>query len=518
MLPSVQDRFPAQRLAGWMETYSDRSLLLTVTVSALAIRLYLLFSNFCISADGVEYVAMAQRFAAGEPGTALASVFSPLYPWLISLLHNIIPNWELAGELISAAFGTATIPFIYLLMLRVFHRRTIALGAAAVAAIHPDLAGFSASVRTEAGYIFLMVAAMYLLIAGIEEKRTFRTALAGMSGGIAYLYRAEGIGFVIVSVPFLLLGALWWGRWSVRIALRSAAVLAAVFLVVASPYLIYLRIESGHWIVSHELNVATSAGMMRTAVNKAPWEALARSKDVSLLAPLYTDPRAYLHKVAYDLVMSFYYFAEALGPLLTAFLVLGLLVHGRDLFRSWSECSLAGLVIFYFCGFSLFNTGPRFMVHLIPYTFGWLMIGFERASEWLGRFVLPNRIRAPAALAAVVALVLLPQTLWPLGYDIRGLRYAGEDIARRGESTPGIVARDNRVAFYAHGQSIELPAEPRPDLCHWLERKPAAHYLLVSRREERSLGDLQALRCLTLIKRYPRINDSYYDLFQINHD
>jgi len=518
MLPSAQDRLAAQWLPGWMESYSDRGLLLIVTIVALSIRLYLVFSGFCISADGVAYVAMARDFAGGEPGKALASVFSPLYPWLISILHHAVPDWELAGELISAAFGTATIPLIYWLMLRVLRRRAIALAAAAVTAIHPDLAAFSASVRTEAGYICMMVAAVYLLIAGIEEKRTSRIALAGMLGGIAYLYRAEGIGFVVLGVPFLVLGALWWRRWSVPIALRSAVVLAAAFLVLASPYLIYLRMETGRWTVSHELNVAASSSVMERAANKAPWEALARSKDVSLLAPLYTDPRAYLHKVAYDLVMSFYYFAEALGPLLTAFLVLGLLVHGREIFDSWSECLLASFVIFYGCGFSLFNTGPRFMVHLIPYTFGWLMIGAARASEWLGRFVLPDRIRAPAALAAIVAVALLPRTLWPLGYDLRGLRYAGQDIARRGESTPGIVARDGRVAFYANGQFIELPTQPRPDLCRWLESEPEARYLMVSTREERSIGDLRALRCLTLIKRYPRFRDSYYDLFEINRD
>jgi hypothetical protein len=111
---------------------------------------------------------------------------------------------------------------------------------------------------------------------------------------------------------------------------------------------------------------------------------------------------------------------------------------------------------------------------------------------------------------------LLPRTLWPLGYELRGLRYAGQDIARRGASMPGIVARDGRVAFYANGRFIELPMRPRPDLCRWLETEPEARYLMVSTREERSLGDFRAPRCLSLIKRYPRSRDSYYELFEIN--
>jgi len=83
---------------------------------------------------------------------------------------------------------------------------------------------------------------------------------------------------------------------------------------------------------------------------------------------------------------------------------------------------------------------------------------------------------------------------------------------------PGIVARDGRVAFYAEGKLIELPLAPEPDLCRWIAGKREAQYLVVSRREERRLGDLRGRRCLSLVKRYPRGRDSYYDLFQINRE
>ena len=79
-------------------------------------------------------------------------------------------------------FGTAGVVLLYYLMREVYGRRGVAAGAAALAAIHPMLAGFSASVRTEAGYIALVTAA--LLFAGprggtqtYRERRRRRGAL-----------------------------------------------------------------------------------------------------------------------------------------------------------------------------------------------------------------------------------------------------------------------------------------------------------------------------------------------------
>ncbi len=71
---------------------TDTQLVLMLTGGALAVRLYLVFTSFCISADGPVYIRMAREFAAGEPAKAMAAQFSPLYPWLIALLHPAVPR------------------------------------------------------------------------------------------------------------------------------------------------------------------------------------------------------------------------------------------------------------------------------------------------------------------------------------------------------------------------------------------------------------------------------------------
>src|SRR5579863_1895929 len=101
------------------------ALALTVLV-ALAIRLYLSLTSYCIAGDGVAYLAMAREFAAVAPAQALASVFSPLYPLIIAAAHPLIHDWELAGSLISAVLGSAAVVTVYLMTRAAFERDDLA--------------------------------------------------------------------------------------------------------------------------------------------------------------------------------------------------------------------------------------------------------------------------------------------------------------------------------------------------------------------------------------------------------
>jgi dolichyl-phosphate-mannose-protein mannosyltransferase len=496
------------------ENCSERRFIAVITLVALAIRLYLSFTSFCIAADGVGYLGMARAFAAGHPAQALGSLFSPLYPFLISLGSRIIPSQELAGELISTAFGTLSIPLLYLLIREAHGDRELAAGSASLAAIHPELANYSASVRTEAGFICLTIAALYLFASGVRLRRAIRIMCAGAIGGLAYLYRAEGIGLIPVCIATLFVGAFTWRQWNFRAALCWTILFAIPFATVASPYLIYLRLAMGHWTVSRELSFTAAQSAMELAHNKTPWLALQRSGNTSLLAPLLTDPRAYLQKLGYDLMMSPYYFVQAISPPVAALLVIGLAVRGRRLFLSFGESLLALEVGFHFFGFTMYNTGPRFMVHLIPYTFGWTILGLQAVARAVGRIGLGGR-KIPAPTTAVaLAIVLLPRTLWPIGYDLRGFRYAAAEIERRGARPRAVASGDSRFAFYAGTDFVGLPERPQPDVCGWI-LTTRADYLMLSERDERRWGDPVGARCLLLVRRYPRIGVRHFDLFQV---
>ncbi len=488
--------------------------LLLVAGLALAIRLYLSLTNFCISGDGVGYLTMARQLASGDVVGALGAVFSPLYPLLIVAMHVVVPDWELAGNLVSALLGTAAVVSIYAMTREAFARSDLALGAAGLAAIHPGMAAFSASVRTEAGYIFLITSGVALMLRGLRSRRLAFVGAAGVLYGLAYLYRTEAIGMPVVAIAAIIARGFAWCRNEFKEVLAAAAILTIGFLLVASPYFLYLRASTGQWTVGREFTAAMMYGMGDVAENSQEWRRRGYSSQISPLTPLFAEPKLYMEKVGNSLVTSSYNFVQALDPLLTILLVAGLWQRGRALLDSFAELFLAGVVLFYFCGFALSYTGTRFMIHLVPFTLGWVALGVESvaaiAVRWAGAagWRLPN-----AAIPFTVALTLLPRTLWPIGYDMRGIRYAGEAIAGRETKPRDVIAVDGRVAWYAHARFIALPESCPTDLCGWIGTHASAGYLVLNDRDERRYRVSPAMKCLRLIERYPRGSSGHYDLF-----
>jgi len=495
---------------------STRSALAIVAGAGFALRVYLCLTSYCMSGDGAGYLGMAHAFAAGDVRRGLMGLFSPLYPALIAIAHPLLPNWEMAGNLISAAFGSAAIVTVFGMTRAMLDRGDLALGAAALMAFHPDMAAYGGSVRTEAGFIFLMTTAVWLLINGLKFQRLAYIVTAGLVGGIAYLYRTEAIGLVVFGSAFIPLGAILWGRWKFRWGLAASALLSAVFLMVAGPYLVFLHSVTGRWSVGREFTAAMILGMGTLTPTTASWRTSGFLPSASPFAPVFTNPGLYFYKSAIAFLASWYGFVQALGLVLTAFMLVGLWQRRRSLYGNFAEALAGLLVLFYLTGFSLSYTGARFMSHLIPYTFGWVMAGIEAVSFMIGR--LAARRRWPqipqGALAIIVGIGLLPQALWPIGYDQRGLRYAGERI-RAGDPSGSVVAGyDGRVAYYAGARFVMLPSAPVPDLCGWLHDNRAG-YVLVMDRDEGPLHIGSEGDCLKLVRRYTRHRDSYYDLFAV---
>jgi dolichyl-phosphate-mannose-protein mannosyltransferase len=496
----------------------ERTALALIVTLAVSIRLYLCLTSFCIAGDGVAYLAMARDFAAGDSAKALAAVFSPLYPWFVAIAHRLIPDWELAGNAVSAILGSVAVVSVYLMTREVFESRDLALGAAVLVAIHPEMAAYSASVRTEAGFIFFLTTAVWLLIAGLKRARIALVAAAGLVGGLAYLYRTEAFGLLMFGVGFVLVAELWWRQWDLVWTIAATTIFAIGFLTVASPYLIYLRETTGHWSVGREFTAAMMYGMGTVAPDRLAWQRLGYSTSVSSFAPLLASPRLYLEKVGNDFFGSLYGFIQALGPLLSIFLIVGLWRRRRVIFANLGEALLALLTAFYVVGFSFSYTGARFMLHLVPFTFGWVMVGLAAASVRFTRITAGTRFSRlpPYALGIAIAFVLLPQTLWPIGFDMRGVRYAGEEVARRTDGKPNAVAaRDGRFAYYAGSAFILLPTESIPDICAWLHAQSGVGYLVLDNHDERRLGVTTPPRCISLVKRYPRYGAAYYDLFEV---
>ena len=495
--------------------WSDARIVGALTSLALALRVYLSIFGYCISGDGVAYVGIAKHLAAGEYAHALSSVFPPLYPAIMVLIHAALPDWEMSGDLISAVLGAATVIPIYYLMREVTGRREVATVAAAITAFDPPLARYASSVRTEAGYICILAVAVVMAILAIRRQRIAWAAIAGGVTGVAYLYRTEAVGLAMFVPAFLTAGAFLWRQWRVGWALAAAGAFAVAYLVVASPYITYLSISAGHLTFSRELHAAVMYGMGDASSNPDQWRQLGYREQTSLLTPLFVAPRVFLGKVASDFVMSFYFLAEALTPVLAPLLILGIYRRGRAILTEWPDAFLLLMIAFYFCGFAVSYTGPRFMVHLIPFMFGWIALGIAELVR-LAAMIPAARRLSFAWCVLIVVLILSGISLQNDSYDVRGVRFAGEEVARLSTGARAVVSDDKRFAYYAGASSIDLPTTPQKDFCTWLAPHHGDIYVALTDKEEHHYGVAGGAPCLIQVARYPRGEYRYYDLFKLH--
>src|SRR5262249_50619106 len=225
--------------------YSDKFFLLSVIVAA-AVRLYLLSQYYCISSDGIHYIAAARHFYAGDFSGGLGSVYPPAYPTLVALTYGLIGDWELAGQIISLACGVLLLFPLYLLADEVYGRK-VAVIACFLGAISPYLARYAVHVRTESPFFFLSMVVLLLFYQGIITGNSRRIFYGGLVAGFAYLVRPEAIGFLVI-VPITLMVTWWFKRergfvWFAR----AFALLFIGFFIFALPYVVYLSSASGKW-------------------------------------------------------------------------------------------------------------------------------------------------------------------------------------------------------------------------------------------------------------------------------
>ena len=126
-----------------------------------------------------------------ENSQHLFLVFFPLYPWLVRLLAQLIPNYDLCGHLLSSMCFVGACYMLARLTTEEFGRR-VSVPALALFAAYPFMY-FSAAYYTESLFLFLSLATFYCI-------RRHRYLFAGILGALAALTRMQGILLAAVAL------------------------------------------------------------------------------------------------------------------------------------------------------------------------------------------------------------------------------------------------------------------------------------------------------------------------------
>jgi hypothetical protein len=222
------------------------------------------FQRRFINVDGVSYLDMADAYLQGGWQEGANAYWSPLYPWLLAGAVRVIQPGVL-GELAVAQLVNATVFLITLGAFIFFWSEANAVrrreADAAPGSVQVSRVGFSGWAWWVMGYALFLWASLRLIKVWTLTPDMLVLASVLAAGGLLLRMRRRpdawhlavalgvvlGLGYLAKAVMFPLglvfvLGA-WGALGANRRALGRAAMVAAVFAVVALPYAVTLSAQ-----------------------------------------------------------------------------------------------------------------------------------------------------------------------------------------------------------------------------------------------------------------------------------
>lgn len=434
---------------------ADRLAPYALALAALALRLFLWPRTSGLTMDSPLYVRMAEALVAGERG---ASPAHHGYSLLIAAVSAVVHDRELPGRLVSLAASLA----LPVLVWAIARRRTpawAAIAAGSLVALHPLLAVYGVALMTEASFLAVAFAGLWL----VDRERPLA---GGALLGAAYWVRPEAA--VIAPVAALL------ARRPRAIALvLLGAALAAL------PYLGVLRWQTGTWTLTPKTALVRPAFASAEAAEWRLADSTAIADRVGLADRLRMGAPGMLAAYGPQLARHGARLAEAWPAPLLALSAVGLLAGPG----AW----LAPLACLFVMPLLAAPDDVRFAQLFVPTLALLAAIGAARFDARRGRAVL-----AGAGILAAAGLVLAwtgPAGRRALEFDdgpMATLRAAGAWLAERSRPGDIVVDRKAYVPFFAGLVHVQLPDDSLHTVVGWA-RQRGARWLVVEEYVARSL-------------------------------
>lgn len=158
--------------------------------------------------DGVFYVQLAEGFERGDIEAGLGRLRLNTYPLILSLLHRLGLDWELAAEGWGVVISSLAVLPLFGWIRRQFDDR-VAIAACFLYAVHPKFLEWSPEAIRDPTFWFFWNCSLYATWRAVSEVRLAWFAAAGAAATMALHTRFEGW--------FLYLPLVWWSAcrcWS----------------------------------------------------------------------------------------------------------------------------------------------------------------------------------------------------------------------------------------------------------------------------------------------------------------
>ena len=472
-----------------------------LVAAAVLVRLYYTTYDRVVWGDEPFYLWIGQSLWSGHGFNFFGysgAHFPPLYPALAGGLALITGSLLKASDLIYITAGALLVlPLYYLVRSTV--NATAAWMTGLVVALYPALTSgvLAWGTMTEPLYLLWVGLAVWLLFLALDRtpSRTREVLLLGAALGLAYLTRTEALVLVVAMFGLLFVGRLLRGDRFLPVVGRLAAGLAA-FMLIASPYLVYIRGETGHWNLTGAAGMAfvSMTGLAEkdpSAFDRSTWELDPANGEVYIFAPssetepllpaLLGDPLALLRRLRAGLLdaQALFFSVKMMPLLLAAVAFLGLLA------RPWPPRRLRGELALIASlaapgAYVPFFVQERYLAGALIPAMVWIGIGLWVLGDWLAgtwrglrQRPLSGRQTRLLLAAPAIALSLLLVALGPIvwqqmqrthSFQPGHLAAAAELRALGVTPETTVMSRNPAIAFHAGTRWTPTPFEPWPEV------------------------------------------------------
>ncbi len=221
-------------------------------VLPFALALYLILSSFSrpgITADGQTYLQIARNLHLGIGLGWQALWVPPLHSCLVALVGWLpgVPDLLFASALVGAFMGLFLVVAVWLLAEELFGR-TVALGAAFIAALFPHFHWIVRAPEAECTYTAFLLFSLWLFCSARRKQSLKRFIICGIAFSLTYMARSEGFLVMLFAIAAALFEQ-WRSRMSTNY-LRCIALLLLAFFITSLPYMLFLKKHYGSWVIS----------------------------------------------------------------------------------------------------------------------------------------------------------------------------------------------------------------------------------------------------------------------------
>ena len=499
-------------------------LLVFIFLLAISFRLGAVFATRDIIYHGdAMYLLFARNISDGKfhvdfGGFGNGYWFQPGYPMAIAFFNFFIHDFVISSQLISVIAGGLVIFPLFYLAKKIFGLETAYLCAGLIV-LYPALNIISTKILTESLFTVLFITSIYLGYIALEGNKKY-FFFSGIIIGFSFLVKEVGL-----FTGIMLSGCIGIRALKNRKEISSLLLLILGIFIVISPWLIYLRRETGQWILVPKTgyNLCLYYKFKGAILNKLAtgFAITEESKDISLFGLINEQP----FRVMKHFFVNFWKVYHEILPGLVPFFLIGFLFLGfLDSTKRFFKTSLYILSFFipFFVLYPLVAVYDNYFTPLLPLAVLWMARGISFLKEHIVSF---GKKSVPLTFYFIIFLFVFLTFGVELKLEIGNIRRADNGWSKanrdvglwlkqhKDKRKPRIISRTPHAVFFAEGEYIFLPQENLERILEFA-RYIKADYIILDKSFKDIYPKLQSLFISTpyplkLLYRYATANQEF---------